>query len=65
MPMCERPAGQSMDNPTSHSHVELGLGNPFAALEKIQHRYELVKDYGIICKYILRKVFCYTCTVMS
>ena len=32
MPLCERPAGQSMKNPTSPSHVELRLNSPLAAL---------------------------------
>ena len=35
MPLCERPAGQSMENPTSPSHRELAR-----RLREIQHQYE-------------------------
>ena len=30
MPLCERPAGQSMDKSYLPSHRELGLGSPLA-----------------------------------
>ena len=40
MSLYERPAGQSMENPTSPSHRELRLGSPLADLDMSFKRYK-------------------------
>ena len=44
MPLCEQPAGQSMENPTPPpSHRELGLGSPLKDLGKYRTAKSLSK----------------------
>ena len=45
MPLCERPAGQNMENPTSPSHKELVFGSPLADLGKYSTAMSFKKAY--------------------
>ena len=70
MPVCEGPAGHSMDNLT-FPHVKLGLSSPFTALDKYSTDSRLLKvmsseNYRNLYIYIilrcLRRVIC--CTIL-